>query len=183
MSTLFGLDGDETTNCRDGSSCGIRIGTTKFMKWTTVVVYIVIAVLLFIAIKAEWLDVYCPSQKYSSDSCGEGCGMAYIGSDPDPNATFSETLDKIDNAAKADQRTVKWRRALILSVIIVLCIFIFVLGRLPNGIELFICVVISEFFIWGSFSFYTFHHTDHAKNRINQNTEHLREMNGILKRD
>ena len=181
MSSLFGLDGDNTTNCKNGSSCGIRLGTDKFMKWTTIVVYIVIGVILYIAVKAEWSDIYCPSQKYNAEECGEGCGMAYIGSDYDPNAGLSETLEKIDNASKADQRTVKWRRSLIISVVVVLCIFIFVLGRLPNGIELFICIVISEFFIWGSFSFYTFHHTDHAKHNINKNTEHIRAMSGLSK--
>lgn len=169
-----GITGPNMNRIKDRVSGLFKRFSDDDMVILNVVVYIIVAVLLYFVIRAEYLDVYCPTQCWT-DECGEGMGMAYAGSKPEAEDTPRTSLDKILIGAKFDTRTVKWRRCFIISVLITLCIFVLILGRLPNGIELALSLIIINLLLNGIFSFYSFHHIQNVSQFVEGNVKNLEE--------
>ncbi len=130
----------------------------NYPRLVTIFVYIVAFLVIVYALKMENLDLNCPSvQKGSSGGrriCGPGQGMAYVNGKPKENDNISTLLDKIEHSGKYENNSVKWRRALIFSVIMTLIIFGFLHGGLPTGQEFLIVTLILYIGIYFIFIYY-----------------------------
>lgn len=141
-----------------------------------IIVYIIVIVILYLALRAEYLDVYCPTQQWQDGVCGEGMGMAYKGSKPEHGDTMQKSLERLRIGSNFDTQTVKWRRCYIVSVIITLCIFLLILQRLPNGIELALSLIIINLLICSIFNFYSFHHIQNATGYMKGNIDNIEAL-------
>lgn len=113
----------------------------NYLLIVTVIVYIVIIVLAYYAIKMEYTDLKCPSTK-GNEVCGNGRGVAYIQGKPNADDDVCTLISKIGLSSKYESNSVKWRRCLIFSIIVTFAIFGLILCRLPNGQELLISILI-----------------------------------------
>lgn len=162
--------------------------------WLNVIVYAAALFLLFMAWKAEFLDLHCPYPSASKEECcGDGCGMAYRGSKPDIHDDNHTLLDRINVASRTEERTVKWRRSYMLAWVIFILIWLAVfyreslfknseglasssgLGGWPPYHTLIIFLFITTMVIYYSYSYYEFHHYDAPMRYIRESTQLLRE--------
>lgn len=141
-----------------------------------VIGYILILVALVFVVKAELKDIHCPNPNCPKSECADyGNGMAYYGSTPSSSDTASKLLDKIQIAAKCDERTVKWRRCFIMSFLISVAIWLLVFGYIPSVFS-FLLVLFIGMAVWHfSFGYYAFHHYQAAADNINGSVDLLRQ--------
>src|SRR5579872_735178 len=89
------------------------------------------------AYTAEKLDMYCPPEvkKYCKSLCGDNKGKYYIRGQPKNTDDVNELLNKIKISANCESSTVKWRKCLLMSIIICILISLIVIKRFPHGYE------------------------------------------------
>jgi len=104
------------------------------------VIYIVLGIVLFYAIRMEYTDLYCKST--TSKKCGTCMGNAYIKGKPVNNDDINTLLNKIAISARYELNGVKWRRCFILAIIATFILFFLLYNRLPTGPELLISVIV-----------------------------------------
>ena len=147
-------------------------------KLVTILVYIVTFLLVVYALKMENLDLHCPSVQKGSRGrriCGPGQGMAYVKGKPKENDNIATLLDKIEHSAKYENNSVKWRRALIFSVIMTLIIFGFLHGGLPTGQEFLIVALILYIGIYFMLTYYERKLARPVNKQINQSVTLIKE--------
>lgn len=138
--------------------------------------YILLALLLTFAISEEKRDLFCPDGCTSWDSnlCKDGNGKYYNDGKITNTDSVTDTLEKIAYLTDTDDRTVKWRRSIIISIIIVIAISIMILNRVPTGSELFLYTGIIFIGIYSSFSFYEFHYYKYPKQYVKDAVQSVR---------
>jgi hypothetical protein len=135
---------------------------------------IVAFIIIFIIEKRDW-DCLNAYQLY--EKCKVGEGMCYRGSTPHNADDCEVLLNKIDKAAGAEKKSIKWRRAFILSVIIVFAIFTLLVTKasLPDWTTFYLAVIISTFTLYFSFNNYSYHKYSVPTNNIKRATNLIRE--------
>jgi len=150
------------------------------MKWLTlnVLMYGLLLVALFIVNRIEQNDWHCHNPYEWWEKCKVADeGMAFRGSTPKQGDSSRVLLDKIDNAAGAENNSIKWRRTLIVSTIIVFLIFVLVItpANLPEWNIFYLSILISWAILYFNFSNYSYHKYGDARRNIEASTNMLRE--------
>lgn len=88
-----------------------------------------------------------------------GNGMPHRNSKPLPNDNCAELLQRIENGAGAERKSIKWRRALMLSTgsMLVLWFLLLTPGRLPEWTKFYMSVIIVFVIIRAQFAWYSYH--------------------------
>lgn len=128
------------------------------------IVYVLLLTAFIFIFRTEMTDVHCPKLKGSTPKdCEEQGGMSYSGTRPNDTDSCKTLIEKIYKGAGAEQASIKWRRALLLAMVVVLLICVFLgskLGNfnfLPDWRTYCMGVLIAFVIILGSFMYYSFH--------------------------
>lgn len=119
---------------------------------------------------AWWLehkDIHCPNFNSDDKVCAEEGGMSFSHTKPNGNDTCQDLLWKIHKAAGAEQASVKWRKALVLSTAIMAVMWLTVGSffkdninsktGLPSWQIFYLCVLIGFAILLGSYMYYSYH--------------------------
>lgn len=141
--------------------------------------FIMYAILLGAVIFVTYLDKKdweCPDPWISKDKC-EGVEMALWNTKPNSDDDIPQLVEKINKASKVEGASVKWRRSLLLSAIIVLLIFILVItpGYLPQWPKFYVSVLIGFAILYFQFSYYSYHRYKDGEENIQDATKILKE--------
>lgn len=119
--------------------------------------YILILVTLIYVSIVERNDKLCDRPLYPTNC--NNVGMAYRGSTPHENSSCEELLDNIRAGAGAERKSIKWRRSLILGIIICFMAWILVItpARLPLWWKFYLTVLIAFAVLYFSFNNYSYH--------------------------
>jgi uncharacterized membrane protein len=130
------------------------------------------------AYTSERLDLYCPGEvnKYCKNLCGDNKGKYYIQGQPKNTDNVNELLNKIKISANATLNTVKWRRSLLLAVVIAIFISMIILEKFPSGKQLFLMVFLTFIIIYFSFSYYEYHYEKYPVNNIHKSINYIRNQ-------
>lgn len=130
------------------------------------IAYVLLLAIFAFVVRTELTDVHCPKLNGStSKDCQEEGGMAYSGTRPTDSDSCKTLIEKIYKGAGAEQASIKWRRALILAMVITLLICVFLGSGLcrnnfnfvPDWRTFCIGVLIVFVPILFSFMYYSFH--------------------------
>ena len=93
------------------------------MNW---VVYTILIIFTCYIWYIENRDIHCPNLDATKEECDSEGGMSFSHTKPSSNDSCEILLDKINKASGAEENSIKWRRAFILSVAIMfaLCILL-----------------------------------------------------------
>ena len=151
--------------------------------------YIAYAVLiggLLFAWAVENKDIHCPNLWHSTkEQCENGGGMAFAWSKPLPTDTCQQLLEKIKKAAGAEQASVKWRKALVLSIMIMVTMWILVgFNKTESGFPdwriLYLSIAVCYIIILGSYLYYSYHVFKNPEDWIKESVKQL-EKQGCIK--
>lgn len=143
--------------------------TSSVSKW--IIIVVVLCILIW-AIKTERKDLFCTAD---CTSCGDGKGKYYTEGKVEERDNISTSIDKIVYLSDIEQRTVKWRRALLLTIII-LCLLFAIMGKIPDGKDMFLMLLAIFIPIYGSYSYYQYHYYDFPATYIKDNARHIRNL-------
>jgi hypothetical protein len=129
----------------------------------TYIAYIILIGGVLFAWRTEHRDIHCPDLNSSDQKeCDEGGGMSFAWSKPSPNDTCKQLIEKIYKASGAEVNSVKWRKALILSVTIMGLMWLIVGYNktergLPDWRTLYMSIAIGFIVLIGSYLYYSCH--------------------------
>lgn len=152
---------------------------TPFKIIVTFTVLIIFSILLIYATKMEYSDLFCSTNK-GKQICKSGNGVAYREGKPSPNDSVDVLLQKISYSSIYETNSVKWRRCLILSVVITLVLFFLLFSRLPTGREFLICVLIIYFTMYLMLSFYQSQVAKYAVKQILTSIKYINDIKSNL---
>ncbi len=128
------------------------------------IVYTILLVVFFFIFRLEVTDIHCPKLTGSTKKdCDEQGGMCYSGTKPNDTDSCKTLIEKIYKGAGAEQASIKWRRAFVLSTIIVFCLWVFLGSKvdkfdfLPDWKTFILSLLLSYVVLLGSFQYYSFH--------------------------
>ena len=141
-----------------------------------VIAYIAIFLFIGIVYLIEKRDWTCTNSYDVTKECIKGDGMAYRGSKPSSSDSTATLFDKILLASGAENASIKWRRALLLSfsVIIVCYLLVITPGRLPVWTQFVTCVLIGAGLLYFSFNYYSYHRFRVPEQYIQESIQVLR---------
>lgn len=125
----------------------INIGWIYFVNIT---IYVLAIAAVISCLSREYYDLYLGGP----DRNIPGTCNVYVSWRPLPDDSPEELRRKIRMLGQADLDTVKWRRALLISIISSFIILFVILQRPPWGWELLLSSFILYFIIYMSFEFY-----------------------------
>lgn len=136
---------------------------------------IAIAILIYL-IMVETSDWTCSEGPYYCMIKCTGEPATLQGTTPSREDSVSTLLRKISKVGETEGRSVKWRRAMILSIIVVTLISIFILGDLTNftSKSYCLCILLGFFFTYIVTNFFTFHFDSNVEKNINTSVEYIR---------
>jgi hypothetical protein len=128
-------------------------------KTVNIIAYVVLYVIAILVCRVEHRDVKCPTDKSTAAECESEGGMPFSHTRPLPNDTCNDLLKKVYKAVGAERASIKWRRALFVSVIIMTLTWLLVgtPGRLPDWKTMYLSVIISYVIIFGVYNYYSYH--------------------------
>lgn len=132
----------------------------KYLAWLA---YIVLIGGVLFAWRTEHRDIHCPNLNTSDEKeCEEGGGMSFAWTKPKDTDTCKQLVDKIYRAAGAEVNSVKWRKALVLSVAMMGTMWLVVgynkTGHgLPDWRTLYLSIAIGFIVLLGSYLYYSCH--------------------------
>jgi hypothetical protein len=152
--------------------------------WTLTLQIVMYALLLSFTVYIWYIehrDIHCPSLNSDRKTCDEEGGMAFSGTQPSKNDTCQQLVNKIKRAGTAEQRSVKWRLALLMSVSIMLVMWLLVgtPGTLPDWKTFYLSVFISFGILLGMFIYYSYHIYGTASNWFKQSIRLLQNKGCI----
>lgn len=138
--------------------------------------YGILALGCYKAYKAERLDLYCPPEvkQFCKNKCGDNKGKYYIKGKPENTDTINELLNKIKISSNCEGSTVKWRRCLLLSIIISILIALVIMQKFPSGRDFFLMVFLAFIMLYFSFSYYEYHYNKYPAININKSVNYIR---------
>ena len=155
----------------------------KHLSWLA---YIILLGGVLFAWKTEHRDVHCPDL-YNGDQkeCEEGGGASFAWTKPKDTDTCKELLGKIYKAAGAETNSVKWRKALVLSVAIMGSMWMLVgynkIGQgIPDWRILFLSIAIAFIILIGSYLYYSCHVYGIAEKWIKDSVRELERKGCIV---
>ena len=131
----------------------------------------------------EIKDIKCPDVFNSTpEECESFGGMCFSYTKPLETDSCDELLKKISKAGGAECRSIKWRRALFLSVVIMFAVWVLVItpGSLPPWTTMYLCIIISFAILYMVFNWYSAHIYNVPSEWIDQSIEMLRAR-GVCK--
>jgi hypothetical protein len=139
--------------------------------------YAIIAIAVVLIFYIENRDWRCSNSYSVWEKCENNDGMAFRGSKPNESDSPIELLNKIDIASNTYQKSIKWRRAFVISVGIAFLSFILVItpGKLPIWTTFYLVIMIGWFLLYTNFYNYEFHKYNLPKEYIKESTEILRK--------
>jgi hypothetical protein len=102
--------------------------------WITIILYIIIIIALWFALKVEYSDTQC--QDSGKTICGEGFGRAYSLAMPEEGDSMQTLKNKARTTARYDVNSVHWRKTFIAATISAFIILYVLYGKLPDGVKL-----------------------------------------------
>lgn len=156
----------------------------KYLAWLA---YIVLIGGVLFAWRTEHRDIHCPNLNTSDQKeCDEGGGMSFAWTKPKDTDTCKELLDKISRAAGAEVNSVKWRKALVLSVAMMGTMWLVVgynkAGHgLPDWRTLYLSIAIGFIVLIGSYLYYSCHVFQIAEKWIHASIKELEKKGCIVK--
>jgi hypothetical protein len=133
---------------------------------------VVMYILLFAALLYFWYierkDTHCPTLTASEAECKSEGGMCFSHTRPLPTDSCDTLYQKLHKAVGAEQASVKWRRAFVLSTLIALVVWGLIVipfgggkgtvyGILPDWKLMYLSVMIGYVILLGSFMYYSYH--------------------------
>jgi len=125
----------------------------------------------------EHADWFCSDlHGFTFTEC-KGEGLPYRGSTPSSSDSILTLLHKIDIGSKAENNSIKWRKAALLSVIIVLALFTLVCtpGSLPEWNIFYTGSFISFAVLYFMLNFYSYHYSSLPEKNIRDSVKLLKE--------
>ena len=141
---------------------------------TNLIMYLILFILCLVVVWIEKRDWMCKNLFSSpEDECNGDDGMPYRGSKANESDTLPILLEKINVAAGAERKSIKWRRAFILGVVIMTLVFVLIItpGSLPSWTKFYTCVIIAFSLLYFSFNYYSYHRFNTPENHINENVK------------
>lgn len=128
------------------------------------------------AISGEKADLFCGPEvkKYCKNLCGDNKGKYYVKGQPKNTDSVNELLNKIKISSSCGSNTVKWRRSLLMSIVICILISLIILEKFPDGKSLFLMVFITFIVIYFSFSYYEYHYEKYPMINIDKSVNYIR---------
>lgn len=125
-------------------------------------------------------DWYCPRIFGNPEGvCDWTNGMPYRNSTPEEGDSASQLLDRIESAAGAERKSIKWRKSFFLAVVIAVLVYALVItpGRLPcdRWPEFYTCIIIGFSVLYFHFNWYSYHRFNVPEENINKALDMLRE--------
>jgi len=136
-----------------------------FVSYSKMWIYILFTVLFLFAVYKERQALGCPEIPNGTD-CNNVDGKAVQGTKVSFNLTSEEILRRIDYAAHFQERWVKWRASLIISIISTIIIIFIQYNRIATEQELALYSTVIAFAFTLYNNFYRFHLTDHVSKNI-----------------
>jgi hypothetical protein len=138
----------------------------------------------------EHKDIHCPNFDADKKTCNEQGGMAFSHTKPNDTDSCTVLLNKIHKAAGAEQATVKWRRAFIISagIMAVMWLTVGAIGiidpktKLPSWQTFYLSVLVGFAFLLGSYMYYSYHVFGVAERWMRDSLAEL-EKKGCIKGD
>jgi magnesium-transporting ATPase (P-type) len=103
------------------------------ISWMTILIYIIIIIAFWFALKVERSDTHCQDAKKTV--CGEGYGRAYSLGIPEEGDDLQTLKNKIRITARYDVNSVHWRKTFIAAVISAFVILYILYSKIPSGIK------------------------------------------------
>ncbi len=124
-----------------------------------------LACYLFLAETADW---FCDDLRGMTTVACRGEGMPYRGSTPDEKDDVPTLLNRIKAGASAERNSIKWRRAAMYSVFIMLAVWALVMspGSLPPWHQFYMTVIIGFAFLYFGFNFFSYHYNSIPEENI-----------------
>jgi len=154
-------------------------------------------ILLLIGVLFFWYlehkDVHCPNFGASKEECDSKGGMSFSNTKPNDTDSCKTLISKIHKAAGAEQASVKWRRAMILSASIMTLMWVLItvipkkhrggayLFGLPSWQTFYISTIIGFSVLLGSYLYYSYHVFGIAENWIRDSLKELEDKGCIVK--
>lgn len=143
------------------------------------VMYTLLFIGVVCVVKVEKKDWDCSNRNpYAiSEMCIPGEGNPYKGTTPVHGDDVPTLLEKIQKAASVENRSVKWRRSLILgfSICILLWILVISPGHLPEWPKMYLSVILAAGVLYYGFNYYSYHMFDKPKENIEKCVKGVRE--------
>lgn len=144
------------------------------MKTIDIVMYAALIGFTLYMTRIEKKDWECPSP-HSPDKDCNGNGMPHRNSKSQPDDTCQELTERINRAAGAERKSIKWRRSLAISVGIMLALYILVAGGLPDWIQFYLSVMVGFVIIRFQFAWYSYHKFKLAEENIYESIDRLQK--------
>jgi len=138
------------------------------MSYVNILMYVVIfSAVAYITI-AECADWFCEDLHGLTFKECKGEGMPYRGSTPKEGDDVPTLLTKIDIGAQTDTKAIKWRRASLLSALIMLAMWLLICtpGRLPEWHQYYLSFMIGFAILYFGFNYYSYHYNVIAEKNI-----------------
>lgn len=112
----------------------------------------------------EHKDIHCPTFESDEATCKSEGGMAFSHTRPKEGDSCQTLINKIYKAAGAEQASVKWRKALLLSAAIMTVMWLTVgcfykpgASGLPSWQIFYLSVLVGYAILLGSYLYYSYH--------------------------
>ncbi len=136
--------------------------------------YVVLIGFTLYMMRLERKDWECPSPHSPTEECN-GNGMPLRDSKSQSGDTCQKLTERINKAAGAERKSIKWRRSLAISVGIMFAVYILVIGALPKWTQFYLSVIVSFVIIKFQFGWYSYHRFKLAEENIYESVDKLQE--------
>ena len=125
-------------------------------------------------------DVSCPYFGAGPEECGRRGGMPYADTEPERGDSPLVLKKKVAKALVHETAAIKWRRSLVISVLVTTGFSILVIQKAIPWRKFYLGVIVAYFFIFGSFNYFSYHVSNEAEKRglrsLDQMYEKLEEL-------
>lgn len=132
--------------------------------------------------KEEVHDIWCIKKKEGFIFKGDGCSKHYRYGQNDPTDNPETLLDKIEWLTHFNSRTVRWRRYILMSIIITVLLIFFIFKKYLNIHEFLITVFIIYLILYSFSNFYTYHYERYPEMHTRDNITEIRNKLNLKKR-
>lgn len=141
--------------------------------------------LLGITIKVltvEGKDISCPYFQAGPEECERRGGMPFADTGPEPGDSPLVLKNKVAKALVHESASIKWRRSLVLSVLVATGFSILVVKKFLPWRKFYLGVIVAYFFIFGFANYFSYHVSGEAEKRGLKSLEGLYEKLEELER-
>lgn len=129
------------------------------------VAYGILLGVTFKILTVENKDVNCPYFKAGPEECERRGGMPFADTHPEEGDSPSILKKKVAKALVHESAAIKWRRSLVLSVLVTTGFSILVIQKAIPWRKFYMGVLVAYFFIFGSFNYFSYHVSGEAEKR------------------